>query len=174
MNKDDIQLLFTYDRWANQRVLRAATALSAEQFARDLHSSFHSVRETLLHIIGGEWIWLNYWNGSPRGPELIAALRKQMTELLAKEKFPGIAEVSAQWSEVEREQVRFVAAQTDESLAMLVPFRNTEVKLGLLMQHLANHSTYHRGQIASMMRQLGVEPVPTDFHVFLLEGLQAV
>jgi hypothetical protein len=39
----------------------AASALSAEQFTRDLGGSFHSVRDTLLHLIGGEWIWLAYW-----------------------------------------------------------------------------------------------------------------
>jgi uncharacterized damage-inducible protein DinB len=38
------------------------------------------------------------------------------------------------------------------------------------MQHLANHSTYHRGQVALMMRQLNAEPLPTNFHEFLLEG----
>jgi hypothetical protein len=39
-----------------------------------------------------------------------------------------------------------------------------------LMQHLANHSTYHRGQIRLMMRQLDAEPLATDFHMFLIEG----
>jgi len=38
------------------------------------------------------------------------------------------------------------------------------------MQHLANHSTYHRGQVALMMRQLSAAPVATDFALFLLEG----
>jgi len=38
------------------------------------------------------------------------------------------------------------------------------------MQHLANHSTYHRGQLALMMQQLGAKPMPTDFALFLLEG----
>jgi len=42
--------------------------------------------------------------------------------------------------------------------------------LGHLMQHLANHSTYHRGQVALMMGQLGGKPSATDFHVFLVEG----
>ena len=61
MNKDDIQLLFEYDRWANNRVLRAVSALSDEQFTRDLGGSFPSVRDTLVHILGGEWGWLTYW-----------------------------------------------------------------------------------------------------------------
>jgi uncharacterized damage-inducible protein DinB len=52
----------------------------------------------------------------------------------------------------------------------MLPFRKTQVRLGHLMQHLANHSTYHRGQIALMMRQLNAEPLATDFHVFLVEG----
>ena len=43
MNKDDIQLLFEYDRWANHRVLQAASALTAEQFTRDLGGAFHSL-----------------------------------------------------------------------------------------------------------------------------------
>jgi hypothetical protein len=52
--KDDIQLLYEYDRWANNRVLQAASALSPEEFTRDLGGSLCSVRDTLVHIIGGE------------------------------------------------------------------------------------------------------------------------
>jgi uncharacterized damage-inducible protein DinB len=60
MTREDIQLLYEYDRWANNRVLQAASALSAEAFTCDLGGSFRSVRDTLVHIIGGEWIWLAY------------------------------------------------------------------------------------------------------------------
>ena len=62
MNKDDIQLLYEYDRWANHRVLQAASTLTAEQFTRDLGGAFHSLRDTLVHIVAGEWAWLEYWN----------------------------------------------------------------------------------------------------------------
>jgi uncharacterized damage-inducible protein DinB len=78
--------------------------------------------------------------------------------------------VQAKWTEVEKEQLEFVNGVTDESLGKLLPFRTTEVPQAHLMQHMANHSTYHRGQVAPMMRQLGAEPVATDFHVFLVEG----
>jgi len=53
----------------------------------------------------------------------------------------------------------------------MLPFRGTRLTLMHLMQHVVNHSTYHRGQVALMMRQLGAEPLATDFHVFLLEHL---
>ena len=65
MTRDDIQLLYAYDRWANNRVLQAASALGVEQFTLDLGGSFRSVRGTLVHIIGGEWIW----QGAPHLPD---------------------------------------------------------------------------------------------------------
>src|SRR6516164_2238607 len=64
MTKDDIRLLFEYDRWANNRILRAASALTPEQFTRDLGGSFVSVRDTLVHIIRSEWGWLTYWKST--------------------------------------------------------------------------------------------------------------
>jgi len=78
--------------------------------------------------------------------------------------------VKLTWSEIEKEQTEFVDQVTNELLEKMLPFRTTQVKLVHLMQHLANHSTYHRGQVALMMRQLGAKPVATDFHVFLVEG----
>jgi len=78
--------------------------------------------------------------------------------------------VKLTWSEIEKEQTEFVDQVTNELLEKMLPFRTTQVKLVHLMQHLANHSTYHRGQVALMMRQLGAKPVATEFHVFLVEG----
>src|SRR5262249_11982858 len=84
--------------------------------------------------------------------------------------FPDLATVQRKWGEVESEQVEFVNRVTNESLARMLPIRSTEISLAHLMQHLANHSTYHRGQVALMMRQLAAEPPATDFALFLMEG----
>jgi uncharacterized damage-inducible protein DinB len=170
MTKDDIQLLFEYDRWANNRVVQAVSALSAEQFTRDLRGSFRSVRDTLVHIIAGEWGWLAYWKEPSPGSAFLADLRARREVLFNPTVFPSAAAVRLKWAEVEKEQAEFVKCQTNESLQKLVPFRATQVRLAHLMQHLANHSTYHRGQIALMMRQLDAAPLATDFHVFLVEG----
>jgi uncharacterized damage-inducible protein DinB len=78
--------------------------------------------------------------------------------------------VQRKWAEAEKEQAEFVNDVTNESLGKMLPFRTTQASLAHLMQHLANHSAYHRGQVAVMMRQLGAEPLATDFHVFLVEG----
>ena len=167
MTRDDIALLYEYDRWANNRVLDAASALTAEQFTRDLGGAFSSVRDTLMHIFAGEWIWLTLWRQPSPTPESIAELRKRREALFAPAAYPDIAAVKSKWSAIEDDQASFVRSLTDADLEKLYPAREGELSLGHLMQHLANHSTYHRGQLSLMMRQLQAEPVATDFHVFL-------
>ena len=170
MNKDDIQLLYEYDRWANNRVLQAVSALSGEQFTRNLGGSFRSVRDALVHIIGGEWGWLTYWKEPSPSSAFLTDLWTRQDALFHPSAFPNVAAVQLKWAEVEKEQAEFVNRVTNESLEKMLPFGTTQVSLAHLMQHLANHSTYHRGQVALMMRQLDAEPLATDFHMFLVEG----
>jgi len=170
MNTDDIQLLFEYDRWANNRVLQAVSALTDEQFTRDLGGSFCSVRDTLVHIIGGEWGWLTYWKEPSPGAAFVKELWTRHDALFHPNAFPNVAAVKSKWAEIEKEQVEFVNRVTNESLRRMLPVRATQISLAHLMQHLENHSTYHRGQIALKLRQLEAQPLPTDFHVFLMEG----
>jgi uncharacterized damage-inducible protein DinB len=87
--------------------------------------------------------------------------------------FPDVAALRLKWAEVEEEQTEFVNRLTEEALGKMLPIRTTQLSFTHLMQHLANHSTYHRGQVALMMRQLDAEPVATDFHAFLAEGPRA-
>lgn len=169
MTKDDVQLIYQYDRWANHRTLKTVSALSQEQFIKDLGGGFPSVRDTLVHILGGEWIWLAYWRDPPGNPSALSELVARRDALFGRDQLPDFDAVRARWAEIEESQIAFVNQLTDESLRQRVPFRETQVKLVDLMQHMANHSTYHRGQIALMMRQLGSEPLATDFHVFLVE-----
>jgi len=171
MTKDDIELLFEYDRWANNRVLQAVSALTVEEFTRDLGGSFPSVRDTLLHLIGSEWAWLTIWKEpSPSSAFVTTDFWTRRDTEFPQQAFPDIAAVRSRWVEVESDQVDFVNRISNESLRRMLPVRETQISLGHLMQHLANHSTYHRGQVSLMMRQLGAEPLPTDFALFLMEG----
>ena len=170
MTKEDIQLLFEYDRWANNRVLQAVSALSVEEFTRDLGGSFRSVRDTLVHIVSSEWAWLTIWKEPALSSAFVTDLWTRLDGQFPTDAFPDIAAVQLRWAEVEREQVEFVSRVTNESLGRVIPVHTTHISLAHLMQHLANHSTYHRGQVALMMRQLAADPVATDFAFFLLEG----
>jgi uncharacterized damage-inducible protein DinB len=170
MRAEDIQLLYEYDRWANDRVLQAMERLSSDQFTRDLGGSFRSVRDTFVHILAGEWNWLEYWKTPSPDAAFLADLKAQRTVLFNPESFPDIVAVHSKWKEVEKQQIEFVNSLTDELAQKMVPYRSNQISLGHLMQHLANHSTYHRGQLSLMMRQLKAEPTATDFHLFLAEG----
>ncbi len=160
MNKKDLRLLYEYNRWANARILEAVSALNAGQFNQDLASSHRSVRDTLVHIMSGEWIWLRRWHGqSPKS-------------MFDPADFASLAALRARWVEVEREQMDFVHGVTEVSLKKVVAYENLQGEtwrypLKHMMEHLVNHSTYHRGQVTTMLRQLGAEPVATDFLIFL-------
>ncbi len=163
MNAADIRSLYAYNRWANGRVIETISRLAPAQFLQTIPSSFPSVRDTLTHLVSAEWIWLERWKGvSPKA-------------MLDPQGFPSFASLRKRWSEVERDQKTFVAALTDEALDRIVSYVNTkgerwEYPLAHTMQHLANHSTYHRGQLTTMLRQLDAQPAATDFLVFVDEG----
>ena len=170
MTKDDLQLLYEFDRWANNRVLQSASTLSAEEFTRDLGGSFPSVRDTLAHIVRCEEGWLTCWKEPSPSSTFVMDFWTRHHAAFNPDAFPGLAAVQLKWAEVERDQVEFVNLITNESLGRMLPVRTTQISLAHLMQHLANHSTYHRGQVALMMRQLAAEPLATDFAIFLMEG----
>ena len=160
MNKSDTQYLFEYNNWANGKILDAVSHLSPELFLKDLHSSHRSVRDTLSHILAAEWIWLERWKGtSPKA-------------LLDPAEFPTAESVRRKLSQVESERAEFINGLTEESLAQPITYTNTKgeqwtYQLGQMLQHVANHSSYHRGQVTTMLRQLGVEPAPVDLLVFM-------
>jgi uncharacterized damage-inducible protein DinB len=153
---DEIRELYQYNRWANAKTFDAASTLASEAFVRDLGSSYPCVRDTLLHIVWAEWIWLQRWKGvSPR-------IVFQAAD------FPTFETVKSRWEELETEQRAFVEAVSSGGLASCVAYTNLrgerwEYELWREMYHVVNHSSYHRGQIVAMMRQLGAQPVSTDF-----------
>ncbi|MBI4544743.1 MAG: DinB family protein [Gemmatimonadetes bacterium] len=163
---EEICELYEFNRWANARVLEATAGLSGEQFTKDLRSSFTSVRDTLVHILGAEWIWLSRWKGvSPGG-------------LPAAWEFPTWEAVRDRWREVETEQTAFVAGLVEESLQQVIAYRNTKGEpfaypLWQMLRHVVNHSTYHRGQVITMLRQLGAAAVATDLLRFYDEKSRA-
>jgi uncharacterized damage-inducible protein DinB len=90
------------------------------------------------------------------------------------EEFSEWTALESQWSALEEEQNAFLEGLTDELLITRVSYENLQgirwgYSLAEMMQHLVNHSSYHRGQIAVLLRQVGQAPVPTDFLVYLDE-----
>jgi uncharacterized damage-inducible protein DinB len=163
VNLDDIRTLFSYNRWATHRLLEASQPLSPAALTRDLGTSHRSVRGTLVHTLWSEWIWLQRWRGtSPR-------------QVFAEDDFPDVAAIEARWAEVERDRQDLLAHLAEDRLLAPIAYENLqgqrwEYALGLMMQHVVNHSSYHRGQVVTLLRQLGQTPPATDFLVFFDEG----
>ncbi len=168
MTREDVRLLHEYDRWANNRILELVGALTPEQFTRDLGGSFPSVRDVLLHIVASKWAWLTYWKESAPSDRILTDLFTRSETLFRFADFPTLAAAQVKWAEVEKKEDEFVNEVTDELLGRTLPVGNISISLAHLMHHLANHSTYHRGQIAMMLRQLGAKAQATDFAEFLL------
>lgn len=157
MNTHDVGTLLSYNRWANGRLLDAASHLAPADFTRDLGASFGSVRGTLVHILWGERRWLQFWLDGSFIPE------PNM------EAFPDTTTLAGEWSALDRDREMFAAALTDERLSGPVTVRDKTYTLGELVHHIMNHSTYHRGQVALLLRQLGQKPPATDYRLFLSE-----
>jgi uncharacterized damage-inducible protein DinB len=168
MNREDVRLLYEYDRWANDRILKLVGVLTPEQFTRDLGGSYPSVRDVLLHIVAAKWAWLMYWKELSPSEQILTDLFTRSATLFPSQSFPTLATLQAKWAELETELGEFLDELTDERLGRTLPVGNTWLSLAHLLQHLANHSTYHRGQIAMMLRQLGAKAQCTDFAEFLL------
>jgi uncharacterized damage-inducible protein DinB len=165
MTKQDITRLFKYTEWANHLILDVSAPLSEEQLHRDFQTGQHSVFETLAHMLGAEWVWLERWEGKTY---------QNLGELEAPYKTAGasLANIRAGWKEIESNRSKFIAGLTEETLHGSITYKNTrgeEFSQPLVdqMQHVVNHATHHRGQIVGFLRALGVKPPTTDMiHYF--------
>jgi uncharacterized damage-inducible protein DinB len=166
MKPAEMMSLYEYNAWADRRVLEAASALTKEQFTKQLGSSFSSVRDTLSHIYGGEWVWLERFQG--RSPSAFPD----------DSEFADIVKLKASWAVLEPALLNFVRGLTQEDLDRVMEYKT--FKFGVYrnplwqsMQHLVNHGTYHRGQVTTMLRQLGAQPILTDLMHFYREQASA-
>jgi uncharacterized damage-inducible protein DinB len=113
MTADMVRTLYRYSAWATARICQAATRLSPGELAAPSGASFSSVRETLVHIMAAQWIWLSRWKST------------SPTSLLDPREFPDLASIRARWDPIEVDTQRFVSTLTDADLATVVEYRNT-------------------------------------------------
>ena len=162
MSVEMIGSLYDYHRWANRRLFEVATALGEELASRDVGKqfSYSTIRRMFGHLYGADRVWLSRWTGVAL-PTIPGA------------EFPTLASIRAPWDDLEREQRAFVEALAPADLERVIEYRNTEGKplkapLGPLLQHVANHATHHRSEIATMLTMVSASPPDTGINTFLL------
>ena len=163
MNSEYLLHLLGFHYWARDRVMFAANTLDPEQYARAMGNSFTSIRDTLNHVYLAEWIWYSRWNGeSPTAfPEFdlhdLPSLRKR-------------------WQEMEGKVRAYIGAAGEAGLNRVIPYRLLSGKesaspLWQMVVHVVNHATYHRGQVTTLLRQLGAAPPQsTDMITYFREN----
>jgi uncharacterized damage-inducible protein DinB len=161
--QDDVVTLFAYDRWANTRVLDACRKLTAEQYVAEPVPGWSSVRSTIYHIA-----LATEWN--------LRALAGDPDDSIPTE--ADLARVDDAARLLERAYRRFEelrSALTPERLNSVLTLRAVGRTFTLpwwaMLRHIVNHSTYHRGQVASKLKQFGIEQPITDFFFWVIEQI---
>ncbi len=151
MNMQDIGALLDYHYWARDVLLEAVGRLDQGQFTRRIESSFASVRDTLVHIYGAELVWYRRWTGDA-APALPRA-----------DAFPDVESIRRAWSQLEADVRALVERLGENGLARRFEYKSltgepASASLWQMIQHVVNHGSYHRGQVTTMLRQLGADP----------------
>lgn len=155
LDKDDFGRLFDYTVWANHRIVRAAATLGMDDFKRDMQGSHGGVRGTLCHVMSAEWIWLERWKGlSP-------------SRVIDEGEFADVVALRDRWTVIEEHRESWLVSLRGEAVTETIGYRTVTgaeyaAPLWHLVQHMANHSTYHRGQVLMMLRQSGAKTISTD------------
>jgi uncharacterized damage-inducible protein DinB len=180
MNLSDIETLFAYNRWANRRMFSVLEKLTDQQLSFTRQSSFPSIHESVLHIIAAEWIWLKRWKGSsPRATILDQGTAAMMHSALRNggvepEPLSTLSGLRNFADSVEDERREFLQSLNEDALCGRAKYTDMSGKsysmpLAPLMQHVVNHGTYHRGQVTTLLRQIGAETISLDMVYFFYE-----
>lgn len=149
----------TYNAWANNELFKVVASLNTEQQHAEIISSFPSVFKTIVHIWDAESGW---WQRL-RLEENIIYESKDCSNMEAA--INAIQNLDIQW-------LQWITHATEMQLRHVFAYQNSKKQqykqpVFEMLLHVFNHSTYHRGQLVTMLRQLGVQKIPqTDFIVW--------
>ncbi len=161
MTLQEIKTLHAYNSWADNRIFDALETVPSDQYTQDMKGSHGSIHTTLIHLVGAEKVWLERFQG---------AAQPFLTENPPK----SLAELKDVWEKVGFDTAKWLGAQSDKSLQGTFTTKTLKGETFTYVfwqafQHVVNHSTYHRGQVITMLRQIGVKPPSTDLIQFYRE-----
>ena len=160
---DDVVALFTYDRWANTKVLDACRKLTAEQYVAEPVPGWSSVRSTISHIALATVFNLRTLDGDldDRIPtEADLAMVDDVAQSL-----------DHSYRRFEQLRPMLTPERLDAVLTFRAVGRTFTLPRWAVLRHLVNHSTYHRGQVASKLKRFGIDQSITDFFWWMIEQI---
>ena len=158
--KELLSQFAAYNIWANKKLTDIILSLTEEKQKQEIPSSFKSLYATVLHMWDAESAW---WQRMKMHERIIVPSENFNGTM--KDVCNGLMQQSQQWQD-------WVINASDMALEHVFQYYNSKKELykqpvSQVLQHVFNHSTYHRGQLVNMLRQLGIEKIPqTDFIVW--------
>ena len=148
-----------YSSWATRTLLSACAELPPEELERDLGSSHVSILRTWRHIYYSERVWLKRLQEDEM-PPLVEVGDQSLFQDSPPE--PELQQLQGVWLSLSQGIKQYFESLPDAALKQELTGIDCAIPRWRLALHLVNHSTQHRGQITSMVRQLGKQPPNTD------------
>ncbi len=147
---------YRYQQWATARVLDTAARVPFGRLTISVLLGFEPARSSLVHVMWAQLHWLHRWQGLPRVP------------VYPPEHFPDLAALRDQWDDIDSRTHAFIASLTETRMTEPITYPGMKDKafaypLWQAMLHQANHATYHRGEVAAVLTNLGYSPGELDF-----------
>lgn len=162
-----------YNRWMNQNLLAAVDKLDPGQVFEDRGAFFGSVGGTFNHILVGDIIWLKRFALHPAGfASLQGVTQMPAPSALGEILYRDIASFAVARQNLDQAIIDLMDEIPEENYAQVLEYKTTAAEpqrkqFGFLVQHMFNHQTHHRGQITTLLYQLGVDPGVTDLNGIL-------
>lgn len=173
--KDQFQLLSIYNRWMNSKVYAAAGRLSATDLAADRGAFFGSILGTLNHIVVADTIWLKRFASHPSSETSL----REIADLpdptrLDQIVFDDFGRLSNHRGWLDQKIVDWIADLSDRDLDSVLSYRKSKdvainKRYSSLVLHFFNHQTHHRGQVTTLLSQVGEDVGATDLLVQIPE-----
>jgi len=166
--KNHFELLATYNQWMNSKVYEAAGHLSATDLGKDRGAFFGSILGTLNHIFVADTIWLKRF---ATHPSCLNSLREvadlQNPTSLDQMLFDDLGLLSEQRIWLDRQIINWIAELSEDDLEFVLSYHDikgtpAKKRYSSLVLHFFNHQTHHRGQVSTLLSQVGVDIGVTD------------
>lgn len=150
-------LMAEYSSWMNQKIYNVCSVIPDEQRKQDLGAFFKSIHGTLNHLLYADKVWMGRFTQQPF-----------VGKSLGQELYSNFEELKAEQAKMAQQILAWAKSLDSEWLNQ--PFEYTSkidqktriLPAWVLVTHLFNHQTHHRGQVTTLMKQLGYEPGITD------------
>lgn len=160
MLKELLQQYAAYNLWANKLILNAVSHLPEEKINEAIPNSFPGIFKTVLHVLDADSVWWQRMKLQDHIEEPSLSFTGNFEEL--QKRMLKQSALTEEWvSSLNEYQLKHVFGFYRERVMYKQTVHET-------LMHMFNHATYHRGQIVTMLRQLGVTKIPaTDYVEFM-------